>query len=96
MEDHFRGVGFFPDAGADDGFEEELVLVEAEMLVSPDDLAAEFGGEFAVVGGLVALVVEYVAVLMASLVEGSPYDVSYYKEKREGVEGYKIIHVFIV
>lgn len=35
-------VGLFADAGADDGFKEEFVLVKTEIFGSFNDISAEF------------------------------------------------------
>jgi hypothetical protein len=53
------------DTGTNDGFEEELVLVEPKVFVSKDDITAELSVHHTIVGRFVTLVVQDVAVLVS-------------------------------
>jgi len=70
-----RAVGVLADAGVDDDLEEEAVVGEAEALVALDDVAGHLGGDLAVVGGLVARVVQEVAARAAAARHGLPRQV---------------------
>ena len=63
-------VGMLADAGADNDLEEELELVEAEVVVAHDNVAAEVRGELPIVGWLEANVVNEVTTIVLHLIQG--------------------------
>uniref|UniRef100_A0A0A9DCG9 Uncharacterized protein n=1 Tax=Arundo donax TaxID=35708 RepID=A0A0A9DCG9_ARUDO len=76
------------DAGVDDDLEEEAVLGDAEALVALDDGAGHLGGDLAVVGGLVARVVQQVAARAAAARHGPPRQVRRgVREQQHGEQG---------
>lgn len=60
------------NAGTHNGLEGELVVVQAQFGVPGDDLTAELGAQLSIIGRLMALIVQYEAVVVFSLIKPLP------------------------
>ncbi|KAF6987518.1 hypothetical protein CFC21_005153 [Triticum aestivum] len=92
VEDVARGVRLLADAGADDDTEEEAVLGQPEAWVALDQCAGHLSCHLAVVGRLVAHVVQEVASRLPAPEDGGPGQVGHRVRKEEHGEQEQQLH----